>query len=456
MSATEAQIRANRENAQKSTGPKSEAGKDRVKNNALKHGMRSRDGLVLPQEDPAELELRLREWIEDWNPANAIERELVTLAARASWALERTERYEAALLSQRVREALLRSKARRLEEVGELGRRLFTQVSRGPASTEIDHPAAIAAALEDSPEGVRWMIDRWGEFRGLIATNQDWTYSDYFKFVRLLGKRPIDAVDDPELNAIFLAWEVLEEESGVDFWGRMQATSSYYPAFNSSREWRELAPRPVDEAEAVARLLAVVDGEVERLKERLAVVEEVEGDDAVELAERASFAADDAGERLRRAQSARTREMLRAIQTLTKLRKDAAREPGKRVPAAPAERERPDEGEFPRLPVARPLIRPSGAPSPTRGEGGKGALDSGSCESRQTVPMTSNVPTSIEGRPIAQPDAAQATAKRHDPHPALRDRHGLAASKNETNEPVESTIIDGSAHERTRPGAAAV
>ena len=32
---------------------------------------------------------------------------------------------------------------------------------------------------------------------------------------------------------------------------------------------------------------------------------------------------------------------------------------------------RPDEGEFPRLPVARPLIRPSGAPSPTRGEGGK-------------------------------------------------------------------------------------
>ena len=428
MPATEAQIRANRENAQKSTGPKSEAGKDRVKNNALKHGMRSRDGLVLPQEDPAELELRLREWIEDWNPANAIERELVTLAARASWALERTERYEAALLSQRVREALPRSRARRMEAVGGLAHKLFAQVSQSPTSTEADYPAAIVAALEDSPEGVRWMLDRWGEFRVLIDTDHDWTYCDQYKFVRLLGKRPIDAVDDPELNAIFLAWEVLEEESGVDFWGRMQATSSYYPAFNSSREWRELAPRPADEAEAVARLLAVVDGEVERLKERLAVVEEIEGDDAVELAERASFAADDAGERLRRAQSARTREMLRAIQTLTKLRKDAAREPGKRVPAAPADREdippsplvgeggrRPDEGEIPRLPVARPLIRPSGAPSPTRGEGGRALIT-----------------RSMQG----EPDGI-----------AFQGQDGLATSKNATNEPTAPAVEASIEHE---------
>ena len=113
MPATEAQVRANRENAQKSTGPKTEAGKARARMNALKHGMRSKDGLVLPQEDPAELEARIELWIADWGPQNAIERELVERAARASWALERAERCEAALLSRRV----LGARARRTAEV---------------------------------------------------------------------------------------------------------------------------------------------------------------------------------------------------------------------------------------------------------------------------------------------------------------------------------------------------
>jgi len=48
--ATAKQIDANRRNAQKSTGPKTEEGRDRVRRNALKHGMTART--VLPQEDP--------------------------------------------------------------------------------------------------------------------------------------------------------------------------------------------------------------------------------------------------------------------------------------------------------------------------------------------------------------------------------------------------------------------
>ncbi|WP_220369809.1 hypothetical protein, partial [Paludisphaera rhizosphaerae] len=81
--------------------------------------------------------------------------------------------------------------------------------------------------------------------------------------------------------------------------------------------------RPADEAEARGLLRAVVDAQVERLQDRLAEVEEVEGDDAFEMAERASFLAGDAGERLRRLQSARARELFRAVQILTKMRKDS-------------------------------------------------------------------------------------------------------------------------------------
>jgi len=55
--ATAAQIKANRRNSQKSTGPKTEMGKARARGNAVTHGMTARTiMLVLPQEDLKELE----------------------------------------------------------------------------------------------------------------------------------------------------------------------------------------------------------------------------------------------------------------------------------------------------------------------------------------------------------------------------------------------------------------
>jgi hypothetical protein len=50
--ATEAQINANRENAQKSTGPTSESGKSRVSLNAVKTGLTARIMLVIRRRRP--------------------------------------------------------------------------------------------------------------------------------------------------------------------------------------------------------------------------------------------------------------------------------------------------------------------------------------------------------------------------------------------------------------------
>ena len=95
--ATAAQIEANRRNAQKSTGPKTDGGKARVRRNALKHGMTARTIMpVLPQEDPKELEERTQEWVSDVQPQNAIERKLVDPTAGLSLAIERGERIETA------------------------------------------------------------------------------------------------------------------------------------------------------------------------------------------------------------------------------------------------------------------------------------------------------------------------------------------------------------------------
>ena len=96
--ATEAQIRANRENAKQSTGPRTEEGKARVSLNALKHGLLARDA-VLPSEDPAEFDRQLRDLENDLRPENSLEFELVRQIADAQWRMRRLVRIETAFLS---------------------------------------------------------------------------------------------------------------------------------------------------------------------------------------------------------------------------------------------------------------------------------------------------------------------------------------------------------------------
>ena len=106
---TERQIEANRINAQHSTGPRTEAGKQRVSQNALKHGLLAKRS-VIPGEDPAEFDA-LVTWFENtFNPSNAYEASLVRQMADADWRLKRISHLEMAYLSYAVDEALARFK----------------------------------------------------------------------------------------------------------------------------------------------------------------------------------------------------------------------------------------------------------------------------------------------------------------------------------------------------------
>ena len=104
--ATAAQIEANRLNAQRSTGPKTDEGKARVRRNAFKHGMTARTIMpVLPQEDPKELEDRTQQAITAMKPRNPLELDLVCRAVRLAGELDRAERVGTAHLAHRVRMA---------------------------------------------------------------------------------------------------------------------------------------------------------------------------------------------------------------------------------------------------------------------------------------------------------------------------------------------------------------
>ncbi|MFN0167601.1 MAG: hypothetical protein ACKV22_14320, partial [Bryobacteraceae bacterium] len=68
--ATVSQITANRANARKSTGPKTPAGKVRSSQNALRHGLASRQ-IVLNTEDEAAFQALYAEFLDEYQPSDA-------------------------------------------------------------------------------------------------------------------------------------------------------------------------------------------------------------------------------------------------------------------------------------------------------------------------------------------------------------------------------------------------
>ena len=95
---TNAQMKANRNNAKQSTGPRTEEGKARVAKNALKHGLLARD-TVLPGEDPADFDRQLSALEADIQPGNSLEFELVRQIADAQWRMRRLTRLETGFLA---------------------------------------------------------------------------------------------------------------------------------------------------------------------------------------------------------------------------------------------------------------------------------------------------------------------------------------------------------------------
>ena len=329
--ATAAQIQANRRNAQRSTGPKTDEGKARVRRNAFKHGMTARTIMpVLPQEDPKELEDRTQQAITAMKPRNPLELDLVCRAVRLAGELDRAERVATAHLAHRVRMATRSGtdtvSAEELKKVHDLGSKLFFQAAIGPGysdSTADDYPAVIVRRLEESAEGCRWLLARWAEILNLLDREAAWGDPEIIRFVGLLGKRSIEAHFDPELNSLFHAFDALGNRCGHKFWNddRDGLPLGYIGGFQFV-PYREIAPPPSDENAALILICSVIERHVGRLEELLAEHEEIEADEADERYDRAALDCSPAFERHRRYQSARHRELMGTLETLRKMRKE--------------------------------------------------------------------------------------------------------------------------------------
>jgi hypothetical protein len=92
------QIDANRQNALRSTGPKTPEGKDAVRLNALKHGLLSKETLLPGEDEEALRELgeRLRDELQ---PVGELENLLVDRIISSYWRLSRLGRVEAGIFA---------------------------------------------------------------------------------------------------------------------------------------------------------------------------------------------------------------------------------------------------------------------------------------------------------------------------------------------------------------------
>jgi hypothetical protein len=90
------QIEANRRNALKSTGPRTVAGKEQSRRNAIRHGLTAETviGLLEDAEDYRQFEAAV---IADYDAQSAVERELVLRLASILWRLRRATTMETGL-----------------------------------------------------------------------------------------------------------------------------------------------------------------------------------------------------------------------------------------------------------------------------------------------------------------------------------------------------------------------
>ena len=256
--ATEAQVRANRENAKRSTGPKTPEGKERVRRNALKHGLTGK-GVALPSEDQEEIARRFSNLQTQLAPSNDLSEQLVRRVAFLSVRLERCEKHETSETSKRVRHAVEKFDDERLAAMEELA----AKIEREPATT--------SRRLQMTPEGIDWLLDQWEilhEELFMKGNRLYWTNNHRARFELLLGRNPADwrlgriAILSDAVAGFFLNLEKedgpgLEGEARAD-WARGELGRMIDEEMARLKDVRiKLDPRAIeqDRAEAVDRAL---------------------------------------------------------------------------------------------------------------------------------------------------------------------------------------------------------
>ena len=112
---TKAQIKANQQNAEKSTGPQTDEGKAAVSQNAVKHGLFATK-TVITGENPADYELFRDKMLAELTPSGMLESVLAERIVSLSWRLQRTEQIQNEVFDDMIGRKVTNNPARRERE----------------------------------------------------------------------------------------------------------------------------------------------------------------------------------------------------------------------------------------------------------------------------------------------------------------------------------------------------
>jgi hypothetical protein len=101
VTVSDARVAASRKNGARSRGPRTEEGKARSAQNALRHGLRAQKYLVLPEEDGAAFAALEAALVAELAPVGALQTVLARRVAVAAWRLARADRLEVELFEER-------------------------------------------------------------------------------------------------------------------------------------------------------------------------------------------------------------------------------------------------------------------------------------------------------------------------------------------------------------------
>src|SRR6202521_4239786 len=118
--ATEKQFEANRQNAQKSTGPKTPEGRAAVRLNGVKHGLTA-ETIVLKGESEADFTALFDSLEAEHDPVTPTEEALVVQLAMATWRLRRLYRQEAGFYTCQLQSLVGMQKDLDLDDAGRMG-----------------------------------------------------------------------------------------------------------------------------------------------------------------------------------------------------------------------------------------------------------------------------------------------------------------------------------------------
>lgn len=145
------QIEANRRNAQRSTGPVTEAGKKRSRRNAVRHGLTAETVIdaLEDAEDYAAFEMAVTA---DYDAQTAVERELVLRLASVLWRLRRATAIESGLFRIQAQHLLQfrqsrRAHQQRQEIIDNLYSNAVATDPAAPAATTTDHGSHLDVQL---------------------------------------------------------------------------------------------------------------------------------------------------------------------------------------------------------------------------------------------------------------------------------------------------------------------